>query len=116
LLLQYLEKVSHARSVGDFAYAACVFSKGQLELSSCQVNELITLAQKTTIIALDAGSAAPTPPRPIPECPDEAPLPGPGAPRTLYPVNDPGIADTGKRGSESDHMPSPLPGVYPPAI
>jgi hypothetical protein len=109
-------KVSHARSVGDFADAACVLSKGQLELSSRQVSELVTLAQKTTIIALDAGSAAPTPPRPIPERPNEAPLPGPGGPRTPYPVNDPGIADPGKPGSEPDYMPSPLPGVDPPAI
>jgi hypothetical protein len=116
LLLQYLEKVSHARSVGDFADAACVLSKGQLELSSRQVNELVTLAQKTTIIALDAGPAAPTPPRPIPERPDEAPAPSPGAPRTPYPVNDPGIADPWKPGSEPDYMPSPLPGVDPPAI
>jgi hypothetical protein len=116
LLLQYLETVSHARSVGDFADAACVLSNGQLELSSRQVSELVTLAQKTTIIALDAGSVAPTPPRPIPERPDEAPLPGPGGPRTPYPVNDPGIADPGKPGSEPDYMPSPLPGVDPPAI
>jgi hypothetical protein len=86
LLLQYLEKVSHARSVGDFADAACVLSKGQLvELSSRQVNELVTLAQKTTIIALDAGSAAPIPPRPTPERPHEAPLPGPGGPGRLTP-------------------------------
>jgi hypothetical protein len=116
LLLQYLEKVSHARFVGDFADAACVLSKGQLELSSRQVSELVTLAQKTTIIAQDTGSAAPTPPRPIPGRPDEAPLPGPGGPRTPYPVNDPGIADPGKPGSEPDYMPSPLPGVDPPAI
>jgi hypothetical protein len=116
LLLQYLEKVSHARSVSDLADAACVLSKGQLELSSRQVSELVTLAQKTTIIALDTGSAAPTPSRPIPERPDEAPLPGPGGPRTPYPVNDPGIADPGKPGSEPDYMPSPLPGVDPPAI
>jgi hypothetical protein len=116
LVFQYLEKVSYARSVDDFADAACVLSKGQLELASRQVSELVTLAQKTTIIALDAGLAAPTPPRPIPERPDEAPLPGPGGARTPYPVNDPGIADPGKPGSEPDFMPSPLPGVDPPAI
>jgi hypothetical protein len=63
LLLQYLEKVSHARSVGDFANAARVLSEGGLELSSRHVCDLVTFAQKTTIIALDAGSATtPNPP------------------------------------------------------
>ena len=37
----------------------------------------------------------PNPPRPIPERPDDAPVPGPAGPRTPYPVNDPGIADPG---------------------
>ena len=116
LVLQYLETVFHARSVCDLADAACALSKGQLELSTRQVGEFVTLAQKTTIIALDAGLGMPTPPGPTPERPDEAPLPGPGGPQTPYPVNDPGIADPRKPGSEPDYMPSPLPGLDPPAI
>jgi hypothetical protein len=117
LLFQYLEKVSHARSVGDFADAACALSEGELELSSRQVGDLVTLAQKTTIIVLNAGSAAtPNPPRPIPEPPDDAPVPGPAGPRMPYPVNDPGIADPGMPGSEPDYIPPPLPGTVPPAI
>jgi hypothetical protein len=117
LLLQYLEKVSHARSVGDFADAARVLSEGGLDLSSRQVGDLVTFVQKTTIIALDAGSATiPNPPPPIPEQPDEAPQPGPVGPRTPYPVNDPGIADPGQPGTAPDYIPPLLPGVDPPAI
>jgi hypothetical protein len=93
LLMDYLEKVSNAHCVSDFADAACVLSERQLELSSRRATDLVVLAQKTTIIALDAGSSIPTPPRPIPDRPDEAPLPGPRGPRTPYPVNDPCIAD-----------------------
>jgi hypothetical protein len=116
LLRQYFEGVSHARTVGDLVGAASCLSHAQLELSSRRTNELILLAQKTTIIALAAGSATPTPPRPVPERPGGAPVPGPRGPRSPYPVNDPGIADPAKPGSEPDYVPPPLPGIEPPAI
>ena len=105
LLMDYLEKVSNAHCVRDFADAACILSERQLELSSDLV-----------VFALDAGSSIPTPPQPIPDRPDQAPLPGPRGPRTPYPVNDPGIADPGKPGSEPDYIPSPIPGIEPPSI
>ena len=116
LLMDYLEKVSNAHCVRDFADAAYILSERQLELSSRRVTDLVVLAQKTTIIALDAGSSIPTPPQPIPDRPDQAPLPGPRGPRTPYPVNDPGIADPGKPGSEPAYIPSPIPGIEPPSI
>jgi hypothetical protein len=116
LLMDYLEKVSNAYCVRDFADAACILSERQLELSSRRVTDLVVLAQKTTIIALDAGSSIPTPPQPIPDRPDQAPLPSPRGPRTPYPVNDPGIADPGKPGSEPDYIPPPIPGIEPPSI
>ena len=106
----------NAHCVRDFADAACILSERQLELSSRRVTDLVVLAQKTTIIALDAGSSIPTPPQPIPDRPDQAPLPSPRGPRTPYPVNDPDTADPGKPGSEPDYIPSPIPGIEPPAI
>src|ERR1700760_3295256 len=57
-----------------------------------------------------------TPPRPLPERPDEAPTRGPSGPRTPYPVNDPGFADPGKPGSEPDYIPSPSPPGITPEI
>jgi hypothetical protein len=116
LLRQYFEGVSHARTIGDLVGAASCLSQAQLDLSSRRTNELILLAQKTTILALASASATPTPPRPVPERPDDAPVPGPREPRSPYPVNDPGIADPAKPGSEPDYIPSPLPGSEPPVI
>jgi hypothetical protein len=60
LLLEYLETVSRAHSVTEFADAACALSGGQLELTSRQTTDFVMLAQKTTIIALDAGPSIPT--------------------------------------------------------
>jgi hypothetical protein len=58
-----------------------------------------------------------TPPRPLPERPDDTPRPGPSGPRTApYPVNDPGFADPGKPGSEPDYIPSPSPPGIAPEI
>jgi hypothetical protein len=92
LMLEYLERVSQAHSVSEFSDAACVLSEGQFELTSRQTSDFVMLAQKTTIIALHAGSAIPpTPPRPVPDPPDEMPLPDARGPRTPYPVNDPGV-------------------------
>jgi len=44
----------------------------------------------------------------MPGRPDENPRPGPRGPRTPYPVNDPGIADPDKPGSEPDYIPPPV--------
>ena len=54
-----------------------------------------------------------TAPRPIPGRPDDDPRPGPRGPRTPYPVNDPGIADPDKPGSEPDYIPPSSPEQSP---
>jgi hypothetical protein len=55
-----------------------------------------------------------TPPRPLPERPDETPRPGPSGPQTPCPVNDPGFSAPGKPGSEPDYIPPPSPpGIVP---
>ena len=45
------------------------------------------------------------PPSPEPPEPDEQPVPGSRGPRTPYPVNDPGIIDPARPGSEPDYLP-----------
>ena len=43
----------------------------------------------------------------------ESPIPGRQGPQTPYPVNDPGISDPDKPGSEPDYLPGKDPGTLP---
>jgi hypothetical protein len=95
----------------------------RVNLSSSILGEQISVSRSTdlqdkggTVLVVANFIRMSTPPRPLPERPDDTPRPGPSGPRTPYPVNDPGFADPGKPGSEPDYIPSPSPPGIAPEI